>query len=209
MTAFTISSNIHCSGGSGAPDISRAALDRPSDFANATIEFLHDPPNPLRAHWFFLVAPLVIAADLFVALDPRGGIDRLVEAGLLFDLAVVLPCLYWLCYRGRGRKAVIRAAALSCLGIWAALKLVPNRSRNCSYTWLHCAMQASPPWCGWRWRCSWPSTAPHSRGVGAGSCRSGAGHRGPSPWVARIVALEATFWRGAWRALKRFFGGNT
>ena len=58
----------------------------------------------LRINWFLLVAPVVIAADLYLGLSARGGVDKLVEAGLLFDLVVLIPCLYWLCYRQRGQK---------------------------------------------------------------------------------------------------------
>ena len=65
-----------------------------------------------------------------MGLSARGEIDRLIEAGLLFDLVVLVPSLYWLCYRQRGKKAVIKAAALTCLGIWAALKLVPEPERG-------------------------------------------------------------------------------
>jgi len=163
-------------------------------------------PTPLRAHWFFVVAPFVIAADLFVALDPRGGIDRLVEAGLLFDLAVVLPCLYWLCYRGRGRKAVIRAAALSCLGIWAALKLVPEPEQELlSYVApLRYAGLAALVWLEVAVLLAIYRTAFKGGSVQDVAAQAQA-TAGLPPWAARIVALEATFWRGAWRALKRFF----
>ena len=84
----------------------------------------------VRTHWFFLLAPLVIAVDIYVVLDARGEITRLIEAGVLFDLALLLPCLYWLCYRARGKRAVIRAVALACVGIWAALKLVPESEQS-------------------------------------------------------------------------------
>ena len=69
------------------------------------------------------MAPAVAAVDFAAA--KSGEITRLVEAGLLFDLIVLLPCLYFLCYRRRGRGVGIRAIGLACLGVWVATKLIP------------------------------------------------------------------------------------
>lgn len=84
----------------------------------------------VSSHWFYLVAPFIIAADLFVALDSRGETGLVIEACLLFDLAVVIPSIHWLCYRRQGKKSIVSAIALSCLGMWAALRLVPEPERE-------------------------------------------------------------------------------
>lgn len=159
----------------------------------------------LRAHWFFFIAPIVLAVDLHIVLDARGEIDRLIEAGLLADLAIVLPCLYWLCYRKRGRPAVIRAVALACLGIWVALKLVPEAERDllnyveplryvgiAALVWLEIVVVL----------------AIYSS-VFKGGAVSEAASQVPAefpPWVAKLMALEAKFWLNVWGAIKRIFG---
>jgi hypothetical protein len=161
-------------------------------------------PTTLRTHWFFFVAPLVAAINLYVGLSSRGEVDRLIEASLLFDLAVLLPCLYWLCYRRRGRQAMVRAAALACLGIWAALKLVPEPEREllnlvaplryvglAALVWLELAVVVAI-----------------YRGVFKGGSVDQAVSQAPADmpaWMVRLVAREAAFWRKAWGALERLF----
>lgn len=166
-------------------------------------------PQLAHTHWFLLVAPLVVAADAYVAIGARGEIDRLVEAGLLFDLAVLIPCLYWLCYRGRGRKAVVRAAALCCLGIWAALKLVPETEHEllnyvaplryfgiAALVWLEVAVAVTI------YRAAFNGGSAHEVAAQAQDKAD------LPPWAARLLAREALFWRGAWHWLRRFVGGK-
>jgi hypothetical protein len=161
--------------------------------------------RPLRLHWFFFVAPLVLAADLYVGLSARGAIDRLIEAGLLFDLVVLVPCLYWLCYRQRGRKAVIRAAAYACLGIWVALKLVPEPERDllnyvaplryvglAALAWLELVVVVAI-----------------YKTVFTGGSVSQAVSQAPEdmpPWIAKLLVIEANFWLKVWGAIKRLLG---
>ena len=159
----------------------------------------------IRQHWFFLAAPLVLATDLSVAVYARGSIDRTLEAGLLFDLVVLIPCLYWLCYRHRGRAALTRAAALACLGIWFALKLVPEPEQDLLFyvaplryvglaalLWLELVVVVSI-----------------YRTVFKGGAVSDAVARAPvdmPPWLARLLALEARFWLKLWHFLRRVVG---
>lgn len=77
-------------------------------------------PPWLRAHWFLFAAALIVAGNWLALPSLRAGLPRLAESAALFDLAVLLPVLYWLCYRHRRKDAGFRALALSCLGIWMA-----------------------------------------------------------------------------------------
>lgn len=159
----------------------------------------------LRLHWFFLVAPIVVAGDLYVGLSARGEIDRLIEAGLLFDLAVLLPCLYWLCYRERGRKVIVRSAAVACLGIWAALKIVPESERELldHVAPLRYAGLAALVWL------ELVVVVAIYRTIFKGGAVNQAVSRAPAdmpPWVARLLAMEAKFWLGIWLAIKRVLG---
>ncbi len=158
-----------------------------------------------RLHWFFLVAPVLVAVDLVVGLSARGEIDRLLEAGLIIDLAVVVPCLYWLCYRAQGRRAVVRAAALACLGVWMVLKLVPEPERDllnyvaplrhvgiAVLVWLEMVVVLAI-----------------YKSVFKGGTEREAIRQAPAelpPWVARLIALEARFWLRVWTGIKRLFG---
>lgn len=80
-----------------------------------------------KEHWFLMIAPFVLLSDAFVARS--GPVDALVEAGLLFDLVLLVPALYFLCYRNRRQGAGVRAIGLACLGVWFATKLVPEADR--------------------------------------------------------------------------------
>ena len=161
--------------------------------------------KPLRLHWFFAVAPVVVAVDLYVALSARGDIDRILEAGLLFDLVVLVPSLYWLCYRQRGKKAAIRAAALACLGIWVALKLVPEPERDLlnivaplryvglfALVWLELVVVLA----------IYKSIFKGSSTADAVARTSG----DMPPWVAKLLAMEAKFWLEVWGLIKRLLG---
>ncbi|MEL6449380.1 MAG: hypothetical protein AAFQ62_15710 [Pseudomonadota bacterium] len=81
----------------------------------------------IRNHWFLMIAPPVLLSDALVA--HSGPIDRFVEAGLLFDLVLLVPALYFLCYRKSRQGAGVRAIGLACLGVWIATKLVPDSDR--------------------------------------------------------------------------------
>ena len=163
--------------------------------------------NPLRLHWFFVIAPLVLAVDLYVGMTARGEIDQLVEAGLLFDFVVLIPTLYFLCYRQRGKKAVTKAVALACLGIWAALKLVPEAERNlltyvaplryaglAALVWLELVVVVAI------YRSVFKSGSVEEAIFQAPD--------GIPPWAVRLLAVEANFWRKVWAVVKRMFGNR-
>ncbi|MBW8367831.1 MAG: hypothetical protein K0M70_08240 [Arenimonas sp.] len=163
--------------------------------------------HPASTHWFFLVAPIVVAADVFAAFSARGEIDRLMEAGLLFDLAVLLPCLYWLCYRSGGKKVAIRAVALCCLGIWVAQKLVPEDEHNLMgyvaplrYVGIAALVLIE----------LWVVMALYRFVFKGGDSPSAVARIQAEadlpPWIAKLLVLEAMFWRRAWQAVKKRFG---
>ena len=158
--------------------------------------------NPLRLHWFFVIAPLVLAVDVYVGLSARGQIDHLIEAGLLFDLVALVPSLYWLCYRRNGKKAVIKAASLACLGIWVVLKLVPETEREllnyvsplrylglAALVWLELVVVVAI-----------------YKSIFKGGSVNEAVSRTPAdmpPWMVRLIAIEAKFWLKVWGGIKR------
>ena len=163
--------------------------------------------HPFRAHWFFFVAPIVVAGNIFVALSSRGEIDRLLEAGLLFDLAVLLPCLYWLCYRSDGKKAAIRAVGLCCIGIWGALKLVPETEQDllayvapARYVGIAALICLEVVVLVAVYRTMFKGGSDQEV-----TARIQAQSDLPS-WVARLLALEARFWRKVWQVVRKVIG---
>lgn len=158
----------------------------------------------IRQHWFFLAAPLILAVNILVSLSARGQVDLLVESGVLFDLVVLVPCLYWLCYRRNGKAALIKAAALACLGIWLALKLIPEPERQllqyveplryvglAALIWLELVVVVAI-----------------YRSVFKGATVEQAAQetRDLPPWVARLMAWEARMWMKCWQWIKRVSG---
>ncbi len=159
----------------------------------------------LRTHWFFFVAPVILAGWIYVTKAIQAPVDRILEVGLLFDLVVLVPCLYWVCYRVRGRRSVLRAAALACLGIWVALKLVPEPEREIlSYV-------APLRWVGLAallWLEIKVVTAIYKSVFKGGSTVQAASMATADmpPWAARLVALEAKVWLKVWQCIKRIAG---
>lgn len=163
--------------------------------------------SSIRLHWFFFIAPLLLAVNMYVGLSSRGQVDRLIEAGLLFDLAVLIPCLYWLCYRSNGKKTVIRGVALVCLGIWVSTKLVPVSERDllnyvapiryvglAALIWLELAVIGA-------------IYKTVFKGGSVSDAVSQASTDMPT-WVAKLLAMEANFWLRVWAVVKRYFAGK-
>jgi hypothetical protein len=163
--------------------------------------------HQLRVHWFLFVAPLILGADLYCGLSLRGEIDRVIEGGLLFDLSVLLPGLYWLCYRNRGRRAVFGAVAMACSGVWVASKIVPEVERDllnyfvplryvgiAVIVWLEVAIVFTI-----------------YRAIFKGGTVDQAISQAPAdlpPWVSKLLAMEANFWLKVWNSVRRFFGAK-
>lgn len=86
-----------------------------------------DRQSMFSKHWFVALAPLVIASNALVV--SIGPIDRVVEFGVLFDLIVLVPALYFLCYRSQMNRPFVKVLGLACLGVWMATKMIPEPDR--------------------------------------------------------------------------------
>lgn len=87
--------------------------------------------NPIFArlgqHWFIPAALLILSGAIVSSLTAGWATEaRLLESALLFDLAILLPFLFWICYRLKAKAMAIRSVALACSGIWLATWLVPS-----------------------------------------------------------------------------------
>jgi hypothetical protein len=157
----------------------------------------------LKAHWFLPVAMLVVGGDLVLALADSWSDPALLEAGLLFDLAIVLPALYWWYYRKRGRAALLKAAALSCLGIWVAGHIVPDQHHElistvgfARYVGLAVLLVIELKLIVAIYRAAFSSG-------GSNPTLSAAQDAGMPEWAARLMAWEASLLRRGWELVRR------
>ncbi len=156
------------------------------------------------ANWFVLAAPPLAAVAFLIARTiPWGEESGGYEAVLLFDACVTGPLLYALCY-GRtmsaGRLAV-RMLALACLGIYLLGYLVPPHA------------QSLLPSFGWtRWIGIAVLLLIELRLLVAGirlvfgggaTAEELQAKTGAPPWIARLMLIEARFWKAVWRFLRR------
>lgn len=158
-------------------------------------------------HWFFPVAALVAVGDVSSVYLGGWTDARIVEAALLFDFVVVLPLLYWWCYRARGKAAVVQAVALACFAIWATGKAVPAEHHHLldTFAWLR--------WIGLAGLAVLEiklGVAVYRAVIVAGQSKDEARAKleseGMPPWAARIMAWEAALWRRAWLFVRRRLG---
>ncbi|MBH9576872.1 hypothetical protein [Inhella proteolytica] len=166
------------------------------------------PERPwLLRHWFVPAALLLALGDLS-SVWAQGWTDApWLEAVLLFDFVVVIPLLYLVCYRHKGKAACVQALALACLGIWALDKLMPAEGRQ----WLDALVGLR--WFGLALLIALEiklGIVVYKAVVFSGQTREQAQSRfeseGLPPWLARFMAFEAGLWRRLWVFLQRLVG---
>jgi len=164
---------------------------------------LHFDRTLFRTHWFFLAVVAILAVDVSAVLLDRWQTPRLLEAGLLFDLALLIPLLYFLCYRTNGRRVITRALALACLGIWAVGHIVPEEShqlveklRFLRYVGLAVLIIIEVKLVAAIYRATF-----RSDGSAKEAGQIAAESEMPR-WVARLMIWEASMWHKLWRLVK-------
>lgn len=156
----------------------------------------------LSAHWFVPALVLILGALWLVARDPtfmaQGG-----ETAVLADLCLTVPVLYVLCYRRRHSTAQLglRALALACLGIWMGSWIIPEPDQSLLSRLgpLRVAGLVVLALIELRLLVALlrlvfgpeTSSAEISRATGA------------PPFVAKLMLLEARFWKAVWRLIRR------
>jgi hypothetical protein len=156
----------------------------------------------LVANWFLVILPvLLLVSYLFNRSLDWGGRAIEAEAVTVFDWCVSVPFLYFLCYRKALplRQMLVRLAALACLGIWIAGRMVPAAS------------QVMLPELGWlRWAGLIVMTLIELRLFVAvlklafsGSAKvEDLEKTGAPPLLAKLMLMEARFWRAVWRLIR-------
>jgi hypothetical protein len=157
----------------------------------------------LAGNWFALVVPPLILVEWLVVRSVGGDVGPMLEIVVLFDLCLFMPALFLLCYRGRrpARQLALRAAALACLGIYIATYLVPEAARRLlpHLGWARAVGLAVLLLIEFRLlvvtlRLVWG----HDAGAEEVAAASGA-----PAWIARLMVMEARFWKTLWGLLRR------
>jgi len=156
----------------------------------------------VQRHWFLLLLPVLASASFGVAAlidwQREGSIAEMV---LLFDVFVSVPVLYFLCYRATltRKQMALRLIGLACLGIWFATWLVPEASQSLlpRLGWLRTAGIALLVIAELRLVLG----AIKMAFSGKASADQLAHASGAPPWIAKLMLLEARFWRWMWRRI--------
>lgn len=156
----------------------------------------------LGAHWFVPALVLILGVLWLMSRDPmfmaEGG-----ETAILADLCLTVPLLYVLCYRRRhsALQLGMRALGLACLGIWLGSWIIPASDQSVltrlgplrvaglivlALVELRLLVAMVRLVFG-----SEASADEVSRATGA------------PPFVAKLMLLEARFWKAVWRLIRR------
>jgi hypothetical protein len=161
----------------------------------------HDLTGWARRNWFLPLLALLLAIEWAFARATDWPRDGLAEAVILFDLCLFVPALHFLCYRRTlARKALlIRTFALASLGVWLASWLIPAEAQHllAGLGWARLAglavLLALELWVVVKVvRLVFGGTPTEADVVAYGA----------PPWIARIMLIEARFWKWLWRLLR-------
>lgn len=156
----------------------------------------------LRRNWFVPVALASVAIEIGFTRSTDWSQPRLAEAAVLFDLCLFVPALFLVCYRhGRSAKALaLRFVALACLGFYIASWLVPAAAQQLivDLGWLRIAGMVVLALIELR------LLVAAVRMVFRGNVQPEqlAERTGAPLWIARLMALEARFWKAVWRLVR-------
>ena len=156
-----------------------------------------------RDNWFILALPLLLACSLLLTRATDWESEaRAIEAVTLFDWCVTVPLLYALCYRRRMpmKRLAVRVLALACLGVWTAAQLVPVGAQIllADLGWVRIAGLCVLLLVELRLLVAALRIA-FSTGATAERIAEASG---APPMLAKLMLLEARFWRAVWRLFR-------
>jgi len=160
--------------------------------------------NTLRSNWFFIAAPIILVADATGIYVDRWETPRPLEAALIFDIAVLIPLLYFVCYRAQGKAAIVRAVALACLGIWALGHVVPDANhfllekiKYLRYVGILVLTYFEIRLLMFIFESIFNADATQSDSISKITKETGL-----PKWAAKLVVWEAAFWSKIWKKLQ-------
>lgn len=151
-----------------------------------------------RRNWFLPMFALLLGIEYAFVRSVDWAREPSAEAVVLFDMALFVPALFLLCYRRRlaRRALLIRTAALACLGVTIASLLVPPDAQHLvaglgRARWIGLAMLAFVE--------LWVVALAVRLVFGGASTEEISARSGAPQWIARLMQLEARFWKAVWR----------
>lgn len=157
-----------------------------------------------REKWFFLIAlPLAIAIEWAFARSLDWTAYPRSEWVALFDLCVFMPVIYLAAFRSEltPKARVLRTLGVAGIGLFAASWIVPEANqffvaelcnlRNAALVFV----LAFEAWVFWK-----VIGAVYRRNVDAKTLER---EFAMPEWIARLMVLEARFWKAVWAFLKR------
>ncbi|HMG46462.1 MAG TPA: hypothetical protein VK614_03270 [Allosphingosinicella sp.] len=156
----------------------------------------------LRHNWFLPLLAILLAIELAFTRSIDWSQPRMPEAAVLFDLCLFIPALHFLCYRRKRalKPLLIRTAALALLGVYIASKLIPPEAQGllAKLSWARTAGLAVVALIELRLL----FLALKLVFGGHASAEEIAERTGAPPWIARLMLLEARFWKWVWRRIR-------
>lgn len=154
-----------------------------------------------RRNWFLPLLAVLLAIIWAFARTTDWPRDGLAEAVILFDLCLFVPVLHFLCYRRAlaWKPLLVRTAALASLGIWLASHLIPPEAQHllAGLGWARLAgfivLAALELWIMVKVVKLVFGSATTAEEISATSAAP--------PWIARLMLIEARFWKWLWRRL--------
>ena len=158
------------------------------------------PSGLMRRHWFVPLLAVLLLIETAFARTTDWSRDGLAELVILFDLCLFIPFLYLLCYRGRieRKPLLLRAVALALAGVYIASKLVPPSAQIVlgELVWARYAGLAALALIE-----LWVVVLTVKLVYGAATTEEISSRNGAPLWIARLLQLEARFWKAVWRFL--------
>ncbi|TGD75711.1 hypothetical protein E4634_02185 [Mangrovimicrobium sediminis] len=162
----------------------------------------------MKRHWFWPAAFAVAAINAFTIVIDGWQAPQLKEFGVIFDFAVLIPLLYFFCYRKLGKQTLVRTIAFACLGFWVAGKIVPDTHHLLidQLAWVRYLGLAVLVLIEIRiateiWRLAFCSRSEDA----SEAIKLKAEQEGMPPWVAKLMAAEAKFWKKLLQAVRSIF----
>jgi hypothetical protein len=156
-----------------------------------------------RRNWFVPLLALLVAILWAFARATDWPRDGVAEAAILFDLCLFVPFLHVLCYRRTLalKPLLIRTAALAFLGLYIASHLIPAEAQHllAGLGWARLAglavLAALELWVLVKVvKLVFGSAATTDQVVATS---------GAPRWIARLMLIEARFWKWLWRLFRR------
>lgn len=157
-----------------------------------------------REKWFFIIAlPLAIATEWAFARTLDWTAYPRSEWVALFDLCIFMPALYWAAFSSDlSRKArLLRSLGIAGIGLFTASFIVPEPNQfiigelSAARKFAMVVIVAFEGWVLWK-----VIGAVYRQNADAKTLER---DFAMPEWVARLMVLEAKFWKAVWQFLRR------